>query len=438
MGGLRWLWSFFLANVAGGISSLLVPLYVYFLGGSAGDVGAITALSSLAGVLGGLIWGRAADRTMSRRIFIVLGFGGFGSFYLFLPLVRHVGGLFWLSSGANFLWMAQAVVASLLILERLPQADWEEGLGRFNRYAAFGWMVGLGFGSLWTGLLPGTIGEGWALRALGVFTGLAAGGAALWICLSLPEPTRPKLERTFVGTVVAVGNFLVERFRYAPARLYYLLGPRQILRLLQGKTRLGPELTLYFYGILLASTAFSIFFVPLPLYLRGKLGIPSGLVFALYIFHHGMNALSYSWGRRLITRIGHRPTQALGLTARMILFPLFSLLGRGTASMALIPVFFMLTGITWALFQLSGMAIVSRLAPKGAKGEAMGIYNSLLGLGGMVGAAAGGFLADRLGYAAAFIAAGALIFLSLPIILLESHPLPGIPAQGPRPQGDSA
>lgn len=419
-----WLWGYFLANAAGGAASLLVPLYAYYLGGTATDVGALASTASLAGILGSVVWGRAADRLKLRRAFVVTGFWGFGFFYLFLPLIGRIAGLFWLNALATFLWMSQATVATLLVLEAYPKADWEAGLGRFNRYAGLGWMVGLGIGALWTGVLPRAMGEGWALRSLGVIAGFLGLGAGVLAHRFVPEPKVPRHKRTFIGTVVAVGNFLVERFRYAPARIYYRLGPRQIVRILQGKTKVGPELTLYFYGALLAATGFSVFFVPLPLYLRGVLAIPNGVVFALYILHNGMNAFSYPWAQKLILRIGHRPVLGLALFVRAVIFPLFALLSAIPGlRFVLVPVFFLLTGVTWAFFQLAGTAIVSRLAPVGNKGEAMGIYNALLGLSTVCGSLIGGYLADRLGYAAAFSAAGALILIALPIVLLESRPI---------------
>ncbi len=419
--GEGWLWGYFLANAAGGAASLLMPLYAHHLGGGASDVGALASVASFAGILGGIIWGRAADRVKLRRAFVVAGFWGFGAFYLALPFVGTIAGLFWINSLATFFWMAQATVATLIVLETYPKADWEEGLGRFNRYAGLGWMVGLGLGALWTGVVSRAIGDGWALRSLGAITALLGGGAGALGYLFIPEPRLPRPKRTFLGTMVAVGNFLVERFRYAPARIYYRLSPAIILRVLQGKTRMGPELTLFFYGALLALTGFSAFFVPLPLYLREVLGVPNGLVFALYILHNGMNAFSYQWARTLILRIGHRPVLGLVLLVRSMIFPLFAVLSLAPGlGVALVPLFFLITGTTWAFFQLAGMAIVSRLAPPGSKGEAMGIYNSLLGLSTVFGALIGGYLSEDLGYAAAFVAAGALIFIALPIVLVES------------------
>lgn len=420
----RWLWGYFLANAAGGAASLLVPLYAYHLGGTATDVGALASTASFAGILGSVIWGRAADRVRRRRVFVVMGFWGFSFFYLFLPFIHRVAELFWLNALATFLWMSQATVATLLVLESYPKADWEAGLGRFNRYAGLGWMVGLGMGAFWTGVLSRALGEGEALQSLGVITSLLGLGAGLLGYLTVPEPKIPRPRRTFIGTMVAVGNFLVERFRYAPARIYYRLGPLQIVRIMQGKTKIGPDLTLYFYGALLAATGFSVFFVPLPLYLRAVLGVPNGLVFALYILHNGMNAFSYGWAQRLIPRIGHRPVLGLALFVRSVVFPLFGVLAvLPGLHLVLVPVFFLITGVTWAFFQLAGTAIVTRLAPAGSKGEAMGIYNALLGLSTVLGALIGGYLSDTLGYNAAFIAAGALILIALPIVLLESKPV---------------
>jgi len=84
---------------------------------------------------------------------------------------------------------------------------------------------------------------------------------------------------------------------------------------------------------------------------------------------------------------------------------------------------FLLTGVTWAAFQLSATSIVSRLAPAGLKGQALGAYNALTGLGGVVGAVIGGFLADSLGFPAAFLVAAAVVLLTIPVVMVEARPL---------------
>jgi len=43
----RWYWAFVMANAAMGAASPLLPLYAYFLGGNAADVGALAAVGSL-------------------------------------------------------------------------------------------------------------------------------------------------------------------------------------------------------------------------------------------------------------------------------------------------------------------------------------------------------------------------------------------------------
>ena len=66
---------------------------------------------------------------------------------------------------------------------------------------------------------------------------------------------------------------------------------------------------------------------------------------------------------------------------------------------------------------------MSRLAPTGLKGQALGAYNALAGLGGVVGAVIGGFLADSLGFPAAFLVAAAVVFLTIPLIMVEARPV---------------
>lgn len=68
------------------------------------------------------------------------------------------------------------------------------------------------------------------------------------------------------------------------------------------------------------------------------------------------------------------------------------------------------------------MALVSRLAPTAVRGQGLGLYNAIAGLGNVVGASLGGYLADAFGFAASFLSAAALLFITLPILLLAGRP----------------
>lgn len=418
----KWYVAFLLANAAAGGASLLLPLYAYFLGGTAADVGTISAVGSLVGVVASLLWGGITDRTRRRRWLVVLSFAGIGALYGFLPLVGSVSGLVLVGAMASFFWMASSTVSVLIIMERFPEGVWEREIGRLNAYSGFGWATGQAVGAAWTGLFLAVLGEGNGLRTFGITVGLLGISGAIAAGLLLPEAVRRVERRDFRGLVVAVGNFLYERFRYGPAHLYYLIRPSQVVRFFQGRTAFGPDLVLLYYGVFLIMAAFSVFFVPLPIFLRRVLGWPSPAIYTAYTLHTLSSVLTYRWARQAISRWGHRPVLGLGLLVRAVVFSLFALAGRFIPGWFAAPLL-LFTGISWAMFQLSATAIVSRLAPEGLKGQALGVYNGLTGLGGMVGALIGGFLADSLGFDAAFLVAAAVVFLTIPLILVEARPV---------------
>jgi len=71
-----------------------------------------------------------------------------------------------------------------------------------------------------------------------------------------------------------------------------------------------------------------------------------------------------------------------------------------------------LTGATWAAIAVSGTTAVAVLTPKGLEGQAMGMYNAIVGATGIVGSLAGGYLAEMFGYGVSFGMAALLMGLT--------------------------
>ncbi|MFO8034533.1 MAG: MFS transporter [Candidatus Bipolaricaulota bacterium] len=428
----HWYWSFFAANSVAGAASPLLPLYVYFLGGGPREVGQLASVASAVGVVASLLWGRLSDRTQRRKPMILVSFGGMAVAYATFPFLSQVNHLLYLNAFVSMVWMASVTVAVLLIMELNSKGDWEREIGRFNTYSGLGWTGGLILGAAWASLMLSLLGEEWGLRSLGAVISALALGATTLAALWVREPPFHISARSFRGMAVTAGTFLHERFRYAPTHLYHLLSPVQLMRFLQGRSALGPDLALWYYGALLAFMGFSMVFVLLPIFLRSVLEWPSELVYALYLIHHGVSVLAFGWARRAVSRWGHRPAVALALLIRATAFVAWAGVGTFLGGWA-VPVLFGLAGITWAYFQLASTAVVSRLAPAGLKGQSLGLYNALAGLGNVLGALTGGYLADAFGYQAPFLAGAALVILALPILLVEGRPLAeeGLPATTP-------
>lgn len=75
-------------------------------------------------------------------------------------------------------------------------------------------------------------------------------------------------------------------------------------------------------------------------------------------------------------------------------------------------------GIAWAFLRLGGYLSVMDTAPHNRRGELLGLYNGLWGIGSLAGMLAGGLLADQLGIAWSALLFGGINMAALPLCLL--------------------
>ena len=414
-----------LANAAQGGASLLTPLFIALaLGGGQRDIGLMVSLASLAGVIAGLIWGRLSDRLGRRKPFVLLGFSGVAVGLIIIAGVHSLSALFAAQVTLTFLWMAASAVITPLAIEGVPRPLWERRIGSLNRFGAFGWMGGLLLGALWMrGLVESASGTNEAaLRGLYLLLGALAAVATLLAALWIHEP-RQHVDRRFKGVLPAIA-LAWERFRFAPTALFHSLpGPQKLWRLLQGRNGFGVPLTRFFQSVVVYHIGFAAFWVPMPLYLKDALGLSPSLIFAFFILHQGMSALMNPYVAKLAeryrTRYLHRAFLALRAVLTLLagLLPLlrdaqFPLLG-------LLALFFVLTGTSWAVINVSATAIISKRVRVGRRSQAIGAYQASIGIGSILGALLGGVLADwnyvaNFAFAATCVAAGLLMTLKLP------------------------
>jgi MFS family permease len=243
---------------------------------------------------------------------------------------------------------------------------------------------------------------------------LALAGAwwgSRWIVEGPIEPPRVT-ERRFEGIVFAFGQ-LWERFKYAPARLYHIPNLKRLRDQLRGENGFGKKLTRLFQAINVYSIGFQIFFVPFPLFLRDVLQLSNSEIFALYIVHSGTSAFFNLRAGRLAERHGSRGLQSIFLVVRAATFVTSGLIlsamrGYHLLIIPLVIIFFTLTGMSWAFINVSAISMISKSAREGMRGQALGFYNAIAGVGAIIGSLVGGFVAE-FSYVAAFILAAALV-----------------------------
>ncbi len=92
----------------------------------------------------------------------------------------------------------------------------------------------------------------------------------------------------------------------------------------------------------------------------------------------------------------------------LICFTLLALAKPTPVTLVLPELTHLLTGVTWAVINVSSAMCVAQLATKGQEGMALGMYNSVIGVATILGALASGYIAASFGYSTCF-AIGAVL-----------------------------
>jgi len=421
-----WYGAMGLANLVVGTSSILVPLMVaQVLRGTVEDVGLISSLASLMGVIGSLVWGRLSDVAHRRKPFVIVSYAMVAASFVGIAFAHSLAWIILFNMILSLFWVANASVSVLLVIENRDESLWEGKIGHLNQLGTLGWVSGLIFGSVALAVISPRFGEATAIRS--VFGVLALGGlvaAVLAFCL-IPR-TRPRfVRRRFRGSILALGNFIVERARYAPFHLYHRFNPRRLPALLWGEGGLRRETKSFLVAMLLAFAAFGFFFIPLPILLSDKFGFASSTVFSYFVVLNGAIVIAYPLAARRIKRLGNKSVLTGSLLARVLLFALggaFLFVSPVVPSRLLLSLFFFAVGVSWSFFQLSGVAMISRLARPEYRGQALGLYNAVAGLGTIIAGVSSGLMAQHLGYGTTLLTSAILVFAA--VLIVARLPIP--------------
>lgn len=421
----RWLYGWSLGYGAVGTASLLVPLYALSLDASALLVGLIAATAAFAGVPGAILWGRLASRTRRRRPFVLVALGATAASLAVMPTLSSARLLLVANAVMWFVVSAAAPVLNLIVVEGVPTDQWESRFARLNGVQGYGWLGGLLLGAVWNALAPRFVGPDAAQRLL--FFVVAATAALGLVVVRAWYPDEPTMSARRFERVYGrlrrtrpwgAGRY-VRAVPFGPNRLYWSL---KSLDAEGVRTRLSSPSPLqrYLVAVTLFFVGFSVFFGPLPAYLTAA-GYSTDAIFLLFVLSSTGSALAYGYAGSLAASYDIRRLQSSALTTRAFAFPLVAIVSgvaaSGVTGLAVVGVLFAVVGVTWAFIAVTATGLVSRLAPEEIRGEALGLYTALGGLGGGIGSTLGGVVADLSNYVVAFALAGALVLVSVALVL---------------------
>ena len=418
-GDLRrgWFLSYLFSNIAGGINTPLIPLFVViYLRSNVSLVGITSALASAASVPALIYWGNLSDRFGRRKIFVFAGF--FGSFLtlIFIPFVTGIGEYILVLMAFQIVAMASVPVSTMIILENTQESRWPSIMSSFSMITSIGTVLGLIFGSILvlgdTAFTTSSLPDIYAISAV-VY--LIAAISSLYL---LPEPRR-RLRRSRISDLYTIR--VIERIRYLPSFVLHIFTESK------NGHKLSADLKKYLFSTTLLMFGFQIFFVPFPVFLIDRLGAGNLQIFVMYLLNSVFSTIAFRPAGNLINRFGITRTISTSILSRIVIFtaaafiPFFI-----TGSFVLLIImlsFYGILGGLWSFISISEVTSISKMCEKAVRGRTIGAYNSLNGVGQILGAGLSGFVALYLGYETDFIIAAIVVAIGLSLILKIKIPL---------------
>ena len=409
----KWFIGYFLANVAGGVTTPLIPLFVIvYLGSNVFYMGITTSAASIASVLALIFWGNISDYLRKRKIFIMIGFVGSFASLMLIMLVHTITQYILIMVLFQLVAMASVPISTLILIENSKESKWPVVMSRFNEVSAVGTVVGLVLGTVIISLYSAS--SKGILLTIYEISAILYLFAAISVFIFIKDPNRTIGRRRLwmLNSIRAV-----ERIRYFPSNVIHFMA-------LNGRKKgrnLGRPLMIYLFSASFLMLGFQIFFVPYPVFLIDRLGASETLVFVMYLSNAIFSALTYIWSGKALDRFGSRRVLSVSLLARIVIF----LIMAGIAFVAVenslyliisIAVYGILGGI-WSFIGISQITTVSRFAPKTLRGKAVGYYNSFNGVGQILGSFISGIVALYLGYPVDFILAATVVAAASAIAL---------------------
>lgn len=396
-----WRLGFFFHEVAFGLLSVFIPLYIVtfkntaILGGPLVALGVMTSLAVFFSIPASLLWGYLCDRTRHYRIFILLSFASSALilFFMALPFASNIVVFVVLYVVMQMLHVAHEAPKNVLIAEHYSREDWERSYGFYEGLTEIGFICGLAIGLF---AFISTI----ALNVLAVdILYLCSGLSVVAFVLSVFLIADPLMifERRLVG--------IERRIDYA------YRGVESSSRMMDGLKYDGSLKETNFLGFALAIVLFALatglLFTPMPLFLRQGLQLPTYMVYVAYIFNSVGATIGYFLMRRFARSINLKKQMPRFIFLRSLLvFGLVGMIELAVSRTLVTFVILVFMGFVYAMYYIMMLSLSMEIIPNGK----VGLFDGLVGVGTALGSFMGPFLAEHLNYMPTFLIA-AVIFL---------------------------
>jgi MFS family permease len=389
-----WRLGFFFHDMAFGLLTVFIPLYVVtfqdtsILGGPLLAVGVMTSIAIFCSIPASFLWGYLCDKTRHYKAFILLSFASISVilFLMTLPIAQNIIVFVFLYIVMQMLHVAHESPKNVLVTENYSRNDWERSFGFYEGLTEIGFIIGLAIGVVMFISSTDTLYLCCGLSIVAFVLAMLLIADPLMIF----ERRLVKIERTldFTHRGFEGSSKLMDGLRW------------------DGSLKLDSFVG-FACAIVLFSLASSIFFTPLPIYLKEVFGGQAQFVYLAYILNSIGATVGYFLIRGRANSMDIRKQMPRFILIRSLL--VFTLVGVVTFAIAptmLTCILLICLGFAYAMYYIMMLSLSMEIIPEGKAG----LFDGMVSLGAAIGAFLGPFIASSLSYTLTFTIA-AVIFL---------------------------
>ncbi|MCW4046568.1 MAG: MFS transporter [Candidatus Bathyarchaeota archaeon] len=392
-----WRLGFFFHEMAFGLLSVFIPLYVVSqaIGGSLVDLGIMTSVALFLAIPASFFWGYICDKTRRFKLYILLSFISAAVLLYLFTFATNVITFIVLYVVMSMLHVAHEAPKNVLVAEHYSRDGWGKAYALYEGFTEIGWLIGL---------LLGFFASATALSANHILL-LCSGLNLVAFVLSIFLVADPVL--IFERRLVSIEKKIDYAYRGAGTFSKLMDGVRLREKLkTESFAAFGTALVLF-------SLASSLFFTPLPIFFAKELVFPTSMVFMVYMLSSGGAVVGYFLAGRSASSPGAKAyMQRIVLLRSALIFSLAVFVNFVVSTTILASVILVLLGFAYAFYYILTLSLSMELIPPGRSG----LFDGLVGLGAASGSFLGPFLAETLGFLPQFLIAGSVFFLAFLVL----------------------
>lgn len=141
----------------------------------------------------------------------------------------------------------------------------------------------------------------------------------------------------------------------------------------------------------------------------------------MYILNSGLSAISFLYAGKYIKKASLEKSLYIPLFIRIVVFgsaSIIPLMGLYTSLFHVVVILiYGAMGFVWSFISIGQISLINRSSTPQNRGKAIGYYNSIIGVGQILGAFISGFIVDFYGFSYTFIIASVLVLIGLSLII---------------------